>query len=155
MEWVKTSGQNVAMFLLDFEKAYDRVEWGFILMLLEAFGFPTKFCKWVMVLLKDTLAQVEVNSSLSQDITRGRSIRQGCPLAPTLFIMVANALLYILRDSTISPNIQGIKLLNGEDLINAPFVDDMTLFIEISKQNMEALEGKIKFLGEISGAKIS
>ncbi|XP_057826434.1 secreted RxLR effector protein 78-like [Cryptomeria japonica] len=143
MEWVKTSGHNAAMFLLDFEKAYDRVEWGFILMMLETFGFPTEFCKWVMVLLKDALAQVEVNNSLSQNITLSRSIRQGCPLAPALFIIAANALFYILRDSTISPNVQGIKLLNGEELINAQFANDMTLFIELNKPNMEALEGKI------------
>ncbi|XP_059070148.1 secreted RxLR effector protein 78-like [Cryptomeria japonica] len=132
MEWVKTSGQNVAMFLLDFEKAYERVEWGFILMMLETFGFPPEFCKWVMVLLKDASAQVEVNGSLSQNITLGRSIRQGCPLAPALFVIAAGALFYILRDSTISPNVKGIKLPNGEELINGQFADDTTLFIKIS-----------------------
>lgn len=46
MEWAKTSDQDVGMLLLDFEKAYDRVEWPFPSMTLEAFGFPTKFAKW-------------------------------------------------------------------------------------------------------------
>ncbi|XP_059077987.1 secreted RxLR effector protein 78-like [Cryptomeria japonica] len=143
------------MFLLDFEKAYDRVEWGFILMMLEAFGFPAEFYKWVMILLKDASAPVEVNGSLSQNITLSKSIRQGCRLAPALFVIASDARYYILRDLTISPNAKGVKLPNGEELIDAQFVDDMTLFIELSKPNMEALEGKIKFLGEISGAKIS
>ncbi|XP_059077114.1 secreted RxLR effector protein 78-like [Cryptomeria japonica] len=138
MEWVKTSGQNAAMFLPDFEKAYDRVEWGFILMMLEAFGFPGEFCKWVIILLKDALTQVEVNGSLSQNITLSRSIRQGCPLGLALFVIASDALYYILRDLTISPKVQGVKLLNGDELINAQFVDDMTLFIELSKLNMEA-----------------
>ncbi|XP_057834805.2 secreted RxLR effector protein 78-like [Cryptomeria japonica] len=128
MEWVRTSRQNAAMFLLDFEKAYDRVEWGFILTMLEAFGFPAEFCKWIMVLLKDASAQVEVNGSLTQNISLGKSIRQGCPLAPALFVIAADALFYILRDSTISPKVQGILLPNGEELINAQFSDDTTLF---------------------------
>lgn len=31
MNWAKITGQNGAMLLIDFEKAYDRIEWGFII----------------------------------------------------------------------------------------------------------------------------
>lgn len=40
LDLAKISQQNVAMLLLDFEKGYDRVEWSFIKMDLEAFEFP-------------------------------------------------------------------------------------------------------------------
>lgn len=40
MHWAKEDGQNVAMILLDFEKAYDRIEWPFVIGMLRAFGFP-------------------------------------------------------------------------------------------------------------------
>lgn len=56
MEWANISKHKTAMFLLDFEKAYDRVEWEFVLMMLEAFGFPNKLCHYVRVLLKDASA---------------------------------------------------------------------------------------------------
>lgn len=71
MEWAKTSGQESAMFLLDYEKAYDRVEWDFILMMLDAFGFPKEFCDIVKVLFKDASALIEVNGSLSSPIMLG------------------------------------------------------------------------------------
>lgn len=32
MEWAKNANQEVAMFLLDLKKEYDRIEWGFIIM---------------------------------------------------------------------------------------------------------------------------
>ena len=35
MDWAKYSGKNIGMMLIDYEKAYDRVEWGFIFMMLE------------------------------------------------------------------------------------------------------------------------
>lgn len=53
MEWAMHSNQNPTMLLLDFEKSYDRVEWSFLRMTLEAFGFPQIFCSIVVMLLKD------------------------------------------------------------------------------------------------------
>ena len=155
MEWSKCSHQNSAMLLLDFEKAYDRVEWRFILMMLEAFGFPPSFCNTVQVLLSDASAQVEVNGVLSSPFSLGRSIRQGCPLAPSLFVIASEALFYILRDNSLSPNVRGIYLPNDEELINCQFADDTALFFELSESNFKALQYKLNFFFSISGAKIS
>ena len=47
MDWAKCSHHNATLLLLDFEKAYDRVEWKFIIMMLQSFGFPPYFCNAV------------------------------------------------------------------------------------------------------------
>lgn len=65
MEWARILDQKVAMFLLDFEKAYDGIEWGFISTMLQAFGFPKIFCQFVQILLRDAHAQVEINGPIS------------------------------------------------------------------------------------------
>ena len=80
------------MFLLDFEKAYDRVEWEFIFSILQAFGFPDEFVWYIQVLLKDSSSRIEINGFLSNPIPLSRSIRQGCPLAPSLFVIASDAL---------------------------------------------------------------
>lgn len=54
------------MLLLDFEKAYDRIEWGFVLLMLEDFGFPDSFFHMVKTLFQDATAQVKVNGILTQ-----------------------------------------------------------------------------------------
>ncbi|XP_057819421.2 uncharacterized protein LOC131032462 [Cryptomeria japonica] len=118
------------MFLLDFEKAYDRIEWGFISMMLDAFGFPSFFCDIVKMLLRDAHAQIDINGSLSTPFPLGRSIRQGCPLAPGLFVIASEALFYILRDNTLSPAVKGITLPDNKELINCQFADDTSLFHE-------------------------
>ncbi|XP_057849360.2 uncharacterized protein LOC131060216 [Cryptomeria japonica] len=155
MEWAKCSNQNSAMLLLDFEKAYDRIEWKFILMMLEAFGFPSFFCSAVQTLLKDASAQVEINGILSPSFPLSRSIRQGCPLAPALFVISSEALFYILRDASLSPVVKGISLPNNDMLINCQFADDTALFFELSEENFSVLKGKLDLFCSASGARIS
>lgn len=65
MEWEKASDQEATMVLLEFEKAYDRVEWAFIRLMLEAFSFLETFCNMVVTLFRDVVAQVDVNDSLT------------------------------------------------------------------------------------------
>jgi hypothetical protein len=155
MDWSRYSHQNSAMLLLDFEKAYDRVEWKFILMMLEAFGFPPFFRNIVAMLLKDASAQVEVNGMLSAPFSLGRSIRQGCPLAPALFVIASEALYYILRDNSLSQEVRGIYLPNNEELINCQFADDTALFLELSEINFRNMQEKLNIFCFMSGAKIS
>lgn len=155
MEWAKVSNQNVAMFLLDFEKAYDGVEWGFIIMMLEAISFPKEFCHLIQVLLKDASTQLDINGSITEAFNLGRSIRQGCPLAPSLFVIAADAIFYLLRDSSLSLKVKGINLPNNTDLLNIQFVDDTTLFLELEESNVESLISKLKIFGEASRPKIS
>ncbi|XP_059064215.1 secreted RxLR effector protein 78-like [Cryptomeria japonica] len=139
MNWAKLSQQNCAMLLLDFEKAYDRVEWNFISMTLEDFGFPTRFCNLVKMMMNDVFAHIDINGSLSDAFLLGRSIKQGCPLAPALFVISSEAFHYILRDHSMSPAIRGIRLPNNEELITSQFADDTTIFFEARDSNFEAL----------------
>lgn len=61
MDWAKESNQQTCMFLLDYEKAYDKVEWNFILMMLQALGLPPFFCQMIATLMNGACATMEVN----------------------------------------------------------------------------------------------
>lgn len=133
MNWAKDDKQNAAMVLLDFEKAYDRIEWPFVVNMLEAFGFPKVLCKWVNILFKDSSIVIDVNGELSECIPLGRSIRQGCPLAPALYVIVVDALSFILKVPNLGQPVKGICLPNEENLLIEQFVDDTTLFLEMEE----------------------
>ncbi|XP_057814617.1 uncharacterized protein LOC131028370 [Cryptomeria japonica] len=75
LEWAKVFGQNEAMLLIYFEKAYGRIEWGFINQMLASLGFPESFCKIVQTLLSDAYAVVDANGLKSGNITLSKSIR--------------------------------------------------------------------------------
>lgn len=155
MQWDKESNQKSSLLLLDFEKEYDRIEWSFVRIVMEGFGFPSHFCNMVKVLMNDANACGEVNDIKSDFFDLSRSIRQGCPLASILFVITTDALYYLMRDCRSSNKVQGLILPNGEDLSNIQFADDTTILTKLEHDNMDTLMAKLELFCKASDNKIS
>lgn len=56
--------------ILDFAKAYDRVNWGYMLDVLQHMGFGSRFCVWVQVLHRNSQALLDVNNKLLPAVPR-------------------------------------------------------------------------------------
>lgn len=87
-----TVSPTATLFKLDFTKAYDMVEWDFLFKSMLAMGFPPKFIDMVKLLFRHASASVKVNGVPSPTFKIERGVRQGCPLAPYLFIILADVL---------------------------------------------------------------
>ena len=74
---------------IDFAKAYDRIEWPFILAMFQALGFGPNFLQFVEMFFGDANACITINKSQSEAFGLFHSIRQGCALAPMLYVLVA------------------------------------------------------------------
>ena len=94
---------------IDFEKAYDRLEWRFIEECLEGMGFGTVFRGWVKGLLQNAEARVQVNGEVSGTFPITRSVRQGCPLAPLLFALATEPLIRSLLKAHQEGLVSGVK----------------------------------------------
>lgn len=80
------------IFKIDLEKAYDHVEWSFIMYMMRRFGFGDKWCRWIEECISSTSFFVLVNGSPSRLFKASPGIRQRDPLSLFLFTMVAEAL---------------------------------------------------------------
>jgi len=108
---------------LNFEKAFDRVEHGYLWGVLQAFGFGDRFVGWVQTLYTSATSRITLNVNLTDPVRLCRSVRQGCPLSSLLFTLAVEPLAYLINGD---PDIRG-TLSSGERQIKLlQFADDTT-----------------------------
>ena len=108
VEWAKATSQPLAILLLDFEKAYDRVDWEFLKGTMLRMGFPPIWISGVAGLYKSASSAVTIGGFVGDPFHLSRSVRQGCPLTPYLFLFFAEALSSFLRSQ--APQLRGLQL---------------------------------------------
>jgi hypothetical protein len=78
----------VGLLLVDFEKAFDSIEWKFLRKALNSFNFGPSICKWFETFYVDSKSCVINNghTCISNFFNLERGCHQGNPLSPYLFI---------------------------------------------------------------------
>jgi hypothetical protein len=131
---------------IDLSKAFDRVNWLYIRMLLIHLGFGVAFTNWIMGCLSSVSFSILINGSTSSFFKAERGVRQGCPLSPLLFLLVVECLSRFLNEAKSAGNFRGIKISPGLYISHLLFVDDILIFCDGSRQDIEKLcEGLILF----------
>ncbi len=145
-------GKNKEGFIisLDFEKAFDRVEHGFLFDVLKSFGLGENFMKWIRILYKDAITKIKCNGVLTQCFKITRSIRQGCPLSALLYSLVAEPLGLTVKHEE---GIKGIGIEGGESKI-FQYADDTTLLLKDMESVGKAMQIVHKYCRG-SGAKVN
>lgn len=96
-ELLRQQGRWALVVFCDFRKAYDTLDRGFLLAAMRALGVGEGFLAMVRLLLADTRARATVNNWVSTPEAFADGVRQGCPLAPLLYLFIAQALFRLLQ----------------------------------------------------------
>lgn len=100
---------------VDMEKAYDKVDWDFLMAILHAFGFSSQWCHWIFQFISTVSFSILLNGSPYGFFRPKCGLRQGDPLSPFLFVMVTEVLMRLIKkeeDRGILHGLQIAKLLN-------------------------------------------
>ena len=136
--------------LIDFEKAFDTVEWSFLFDTLDKLDLGKNFVKWVKLLYTNISSCISNNGYISKYFTLSRGIRQGCPISALLFILVAEILSINIRSDT---SIRGINI-KGTEFKIAQLADDTTVFLS-DMWSLKQVISRFNKFGLISGLKVN
>jgi len=140
---------------LDLSKYFEKLSWNYIYEMLLAFGFNTTWTRWISNLISTPCFSVLLNGSPSTPFCPSRGIRQGDPLSPFLFILMAKGLSRLLHSTVSSQDIKGISLHGLQPLSHQQFVDDTMLFGHPLTQEAKALKKIISLFSEAFGTSIN
>ena len=104
----KKKGQRALCAVkLDMHKAYDRVEWIFLEKIMTKLGFDQHWVKLIMACVTSVRYRVRFNSVETDTIIPTRGLRQGDPLSPYLFLLVAEGLSCMLKGAEERGDLEG------------------------------------------------
>ncbi|XP_071740752.1 secreted RxLR effector protein 78-like [Rutidosis leptorrhynchoides] len=105
-------------FKVDFSKAFDSVNWMFLLDILDKMGFGARWIKWIKACLSSTSVSILVNGSPTQEFFPQKGIRQGDPLSPFLFILAVEGLNVFTNLAVQRGIIKGVSIGKEEVVIS-------------------------------------
>jgi hypothetical protein len=145
------------LFKVDFEKAYDSVDWGYLDTVMGRMDFPPLWRKWMRECVCTATASVLVNGSPTDEFPLERGLRQGYPLSPFLFLLAAEGLGVMMRSMVEGNRFLGYRV-GGQEAVTVShlqFADDTLLLGAKSWANVRALRAVLVLFEMMSGLKVN
>ncbi|XP_055814172.1 uncharacterized protein LOC129883562 [Solanum dulcamara] len=149
-------GGNVVI-KLDMAKAYDRVSWSYICLVLRKMGFGEGFIDMVWRIMSHNWYSIIINSSRHGFFHSTRGLKQGDPLSPSLFILGADVLSRLLNNlHHHHPNYQGFFMAKrGPQINHLSFADDVIIFSSGRAQTLQLIMETLHTYESTSGQLIN
>ncbi|KAL2540715.1 Uncharacterized protein Adt_01693 [Abeliophyllum distichum] len=140
-----------AILKLDMAKAYDRLDWGFLISVLEGFGFDAIWIDRIQRCISECHFSVLLNGRPCGFFPSSRGLRQGDPISPSLFILAADYFSRILTRQY--QQIASMAYRHGGDALisHLCFADDMIIFANGQKQSIRRVLHCIEHYERASG----
>nr|XP_025638133.1 uncharacterized protein LOC112733407 [Arachis hypogaea] len=156
VQWIRMRKLKAAIIKLDFQKAYDRVRWKFVDLVLLKMGFGQRWRTWVMECVSTSSMSVLINGSLFKPFKMERGLRQGDPLSLFLFVLVVDVLHRLLEEAVRNGRLS--PLLVGRDhiqLSHLQFADDTILFCPSEDETIKNYKRLLRCFELMSGLSIN
>ena len=124
-------GNKVYICFVDFEKAFDRVNWIRMMEALKSLGIDWKDRRLIKELYLRQEAFIRIESIDSDPGTIGRGVRQGCPMSPLLFSIYTE----MMMNEAMEGSNDGVRV-GGELIRDVRFADDQGM-VDLCEEGLQ------------------
>ena len=130
----KPTTQPRSIIKVDILKAYDTVDWQFLLGTLSSMGFPSTFTDWVRECVTTPKFSINLNGELVGFFGSSRGLSQGDPISSYLFVLVMEVLSMLIRHKVEQHTSSGQSFqyhwrCSKTKITHLCFTDDLMLFV--------------------------
>jgi hypothetical protein len=137
---------------LDMRKACGRVEWNFLWVIMLGMGFHTRWVDLIMRLVSSVL----FNGTPLEEFRPSRGLWQGDPISPYLFLLAAEGLSGLLKQSCHSSQLEGLKVAPTAPVVNhLLFADNSLMFVKDSQEGAMEVVSLLDKYCNASGQRIN
>ena len=141
------AGQNLTMVLLDWEKAFDKLDHEKMHEALERMNIPEKYSNIIRQIYKNPTFIIEIDGQKSNWKQQQTGIRQGCPLSPYLFLIVMTVMFHdIHKDEELEEELAENQVIGA--MIHELLYADDTIIYSRNPETLTKLLQKIQKEGE-------
>ena len=151
IEYCELNDIEAMLISIDFEKAFDSMEWDFVFRSMRYYGFPDKFVNWIKLLYNDIESCIINDGNISRFFTPSRGVRQGCPASPYLYIIGAEVLACFIRASI---SIPCIPISQSHSAVSM-YADDTTIITDRGQNVINSLFTILDNFSVVSGLKVN
>ena len=142
-------GIDTFVCFVDFEKAFDRVNWTTLMDTLRQIGIDWRDRRLIKNLYMNQTATVRIENEESQAATVGQGVRQGCLLSPLLFSIYAERMM----KEALEESDEAIKI-GGNIIKDIRFADDQAM-IAHTEEGLQMLMDKLSTTAATFNMKIN
>ncbi len=150
MEYTKKHDLPGILLNIDFEKAFDSLDHGFIFSVLKKFNFGKSMIRWIQTFYSDISSCVSNNGITTAYFPVERGVRQGDPLSPYLFVLCVEILATQIRNDK---NIKGLLVAEKETKL-VQYADDTSGLLDGVNSAKNFIEKVVSF-GSFSGLNLN
>jgi hypothetical protein len=155
VDYAKHSRKQCLILKVDFGKAYDLVSWGFLDYMLRHFGFGNKWRAWMKMCVCNGNLSVLVNGSPTEQVNITSGLKQGDPLAPFLFLLVAEGLGSLMTKAVSLVFFKSFKLSSDISISHLQYADDTIHLGEACVENLWSMKAILHWFELISELKVN
>lgn len=124
--------------------------------MMQQFNFCAKWRKWILECVSSATANVLVNGSPSGEFKLERGLRQGDPLSPFLYLLIAEGLSLLVKNA-VDEKLLEVAELGSEKIkvSHLQYADDSIFITTGNLSNARAMRSILKNFELISGLKVN